>query len=387
MHSVICAFDDRADAERAMDRLVERGFNRDAMHLQGGYEAGTGTSAVSAPPGDDEHGFFHDIGRFFSDLFGPSERSEDAGSYAEAVRRGSTVLVVDAIDEPEAERARQVMDEMGGRIDMDERVSQWRREGWTGFDTGVTGHAGSSTIAGQTAATDLEPTGTAETATGATATTGTEQKTVMPVVQEELQVGKREVETGGVRVVKRVTETPVKEMVRLREERATVERRPVDRAATEADLSSFKEGTVEVRETSEEPVIAKTARVVEEVVVGKDVKERTETIPDTVRRTDVEVEKLQPGAASTTSTTTMPGVSPTTPGSAGTTPPGSAGTAGAAGTTGTTGTTGSTREADSGESTGDAGRVEWREGEGPVGDAGRRVDQGRSGGGQSMPRH
>ena len=378
MHSVICAFDDRADAERAMDRLVERGFSRDSMHLQGGYEAGTGTSAVSAPPGDDEHGFFHDIGRFFSDLFGPSERSDDAGSYAEAVRRGSTVLVVDAIDEPEAERARQVMDEMGGRIDMDERVSQWRREGWTGFDTGVTGQAGSSTIAGQTSVTDLEPTGTAETTAGATATTqtGTEQKTVMPVVQEELQVGKREVETGGVRVVKRVTETPVKEMVRLREERATVERRPVDRAATEADLSSFKEGTVEVRETSEEPVIAKTARVVEEVVIGKDVKERTETIPDTVRRTDVEVEKLQPGASSTTSTTTMPGVGTTTPGSAGT-----------AGVAGTTGNPGSTPGADSGEATGDAGRVEWREGEGPVGDAARRVDPGRSGGGQSMPRH
>ena len=114
----------------------------------------------------------------------------------------------------------------------------------------------------------------------------------MPVVQEELEVGKRAVAGGGVRVVKRVTETPVSEMVRLREEHAHVERRPVDRAATEADLANFEEGTVEVREMSEEAVVAKKARVVEEVVVGKEVTERSETVSDTVRKTDVEVERV-----------------------------------------------------------------------------------------------
>jgi stress response protein YsnF len=48
---------------------------------------------------------------------------------------------------------------------------------------------------------------------------------------------------------------------------------------------------VEVRETSEEPVIAKTARVVEEVVIGREATERTETVKDTVRREEVEVSK------------------------------------------------------------------------------------------------
>ncbi len=57
-------------------------------------------------------------------------------------------------------------------------------------------------------------------------------------------------------------------------------------------LGAFKEGTIEVIGTIEEPVISKQARVVEEVVVGKDVQERTETIRDTVRRTDVDVEQL-----------------------------------------------------------------------------------------------
>ena len=114
----------------------------------------------------------------------------------------------------------------------------------------------------------------------------------MPIVQEDLKIGKRSVEGGGVRVVSRITETPVSELVRLRQERATVERCPVDRAATDAAFANFKEGSVEVREMSEEAVVAKTARVVEEVVVGKKVSERSQTVTDTVRKTDVQVERL-----------------------------------------------------------------------------------------------
>src|SRR5712671_2779741 len=91
----------------------------------------------------------------------------------------------------------------------------------------------------------------------------------VPVVQEELQVGKRAINVGGLRVIKRMSETPVSEIVKLREERATIERRPVDRDATEADFENFEEGTIEVREMSEQAVVGKTARVVEEVVVGK----------------------------------------------------------------------------------------------------------------------
>jgi uncharacterized protein (TIGR02271 family) len=80
--------------------------------------------------------------------------------------------------------------------------------------------------------------------------------------------------------------------VRLRDEAVHVERRPVDRPATEADFAAAKERTVEVAETDEEPVVRKQARVVEEVVVSKDVEEHTETIRDTVRRTEVEVEAM-----------------------------------------------------------------------------------------------
>ena len=125
---------------------------------------------------------------------------------------------------------------------------------------------------------------------------------VIPVVEEEIAVGKREVETGGARVNVDVEEKPVEEQVTLREENVRVERRPVDRELTDADATAFKEGTFEVRERAEQAVVDKRARVVEEVVIGKDVQERTETIRDTVRRTNVDVEEL-PGSATTSAAT------------------------------------------------------------------------------------
>ena len=111
----------------------------------------------------------------------------------------------------------------------------------------------------------------------------------LEVVEETLQVGKREVETGGMRVRSFVTEKAVSEQVNLREEHVDVKRTKVDRPATDAD---FRTGTIEMRETAEVPVVAKEARVVEEISLGKTATERTETVSDTVRRTDFEVERI-----------------------------------------------------------------------------------------------
>src|SRR5712671_3395470 len=79
----------------------------------------------------------------------------------------------------------------------------------------------------------------------------------VPVVQEELQVGKRAINVGGLRVIKRMSETPVSEIVKLREERATIERRPGDRKGREANLENFEGGRIEVREMSEQGWLAR----------------------------------------------------------------------------------------------------------------------------------
>jgi uncharacterized protein (TIGR02271 family) len=112
-------------------------------------------------------------------------------------------------------------------------------------------------------------------------------------VEEELSVGKRKVTTGGVRVTTSVSETPVEETVSLREERVEAERKPASRklSAEEAE-AAFEEKTVEMTATSEQAEVGKQARVVGEVAVGKQVEEREATVKDTVRRSEVEVEKV-----------------------------------------------------------------------------------------------
>ena len=102
-------------------------------------------------------------------------------------------------------------------------------------------------------------------------------------------VGKRAVEGGRVRVYGRVSEKPVEESIRLRDERVNVERRAVDRPVTDADRKD--DVKIEVTELREEPVVGKQERVVEEIVVGKTAEERTETVRDKVQRKDVEVER------------------------------------------------------------------------------------------------
>jgi stress response protein YsnF len=55
-----------------------------------------------------------------------------------------------------------------------------------------------------------------------------------------------------------------------------------------------------VRETAEEAVVGKTARVVEEVRVGKEVREREQTVEDKVRRKDVDVQRMEGGSTRAT---------------------------------------------------------------------------------------
>ena len=118
-----------------------------------------------------------------------------------------------------------------------------------------------------------------------------EQET-LPVIAEEIAVEKREMKTGGVRATSKVTSTPVERDVSLRTENVDVERRKVDRPATPEDIDALGNRDVEVTAIAEEPIVTKTARVVEEVVVTKDVDTRNETIREDVRRTDVEVQRL-----------------------------------------------------------------------------------------------
>ncbi len=117
------------------------------------------------------------------------------------------------------------------------------------------------------------------------------QEIRVPVIEEVVQVGKREVSSGGVRVRSEVTERPIEENVSLRRTEVHVERVPADRRATQEDFEAARQGA-EASESREEAVVSRDARVVEEVVVTKDVEERTEQVRDKARRVEPKVDDL-----------------------------------------------------------------------------------------------
>jgi uncharacterized protein (TIGR02271 family) len=268
MSSTITAmFDSRADAEAAKARLLSANVDAEHVHVHDKSSAGYRDEGYST---HQDRGVWDSI----KNAFLPDE---DRHTYEEGLRRGGVLLTAD-VDDDRVDEAVRVLDEAGS-IDVDERAGQWRSSGWE--YAGASGNASA-----------LGAIGSSGIAAGSTERAiGSEQEEVIPVVEEQLVVGKRDVNRGGVRVRSYVTEVPVHEQVRLRDEQINVERRSVDQPLSAADTDAFRERSVDMTATGEEAVIGKTARVVEEVVVSKTAQEHVEDVSDTVRRTDVEVDR------------------------------------------------------------------------------------------------
>ena len=280
-------YDDQAQAQTALSKLVAAGFPQGSIRLTPGASTTTTRSTGSYDHARDEGGFWAGL----KDLFMPEE---DRYAYSEGLSRGGTLLTA-SVDDSRVAAAMDILEE-NGSVDLDEREASWRKEGWSGYGAAsATGASATGTAASGTAST---ATGTA----GAVAARGTGETDYIPVVEERLNVGKRVAEHGRVRVRSYAVETPVNEQVSLREENVQVERRAVDRPVTAADEALFVDKTIEATERREEAVVSKDARVVEEVGIRKDATQHTETISDTVRRTEVEVEDER-GNVSRTGTT------------------------------------------------------------------------------------
>jgi uncharacterized protein (TIGR02271 family) len=270
--TVTCLYRDRPTADAVASRLEQAGISR------GGID-------VYSDASDD----------LIDDLEDAGVPRSDAHAYAEGVRRGGSLVAVEC-DDDEVDRVVGILDSEGV-LDLDERQAAWRSEGWQGYDAATSGGTAglASGLAGSsdTTRTGADLTGSPDMTRSRTDRSDAGGRDeVIPVAEEELHVGKREVGHGRVRIQSRVVERPVQEQVNLREEHVEVERRPVS-GATEAGTVSgdpFQERTIEMEERREEPVVSKEARVTEEVVVRKVAEQRTETISDTVRKTEVEVE-------------------------------------------------------------------------------------------------
>jgi len=210
--------------------------------------------------------------------------AEDAELYAEGIRRGETLLTVQ-VDDARVSQTRDILNRYSP-TDVHNEASSWRSQGWSKFDETAKPYSKNDVSAYRSAMSNSAPTQPSRSSL--------DGKTVLPVVEESLDVSKREVEKGKVHVYTEVTEKPVSTDVSLRQENVTVERRPADRPVSPTD-AAFREQDIKLTEKSEQAVINKSARVVEEVVIGKDVTTQNQTVSDTVRRTDVHVERDNAG--------------------------------------------------------------------------------------------
>ena len=352
MANVIGVFDNSTEAQRAVERMISAGMDRDQISIVGrdsdhesephttkehtsgaGKGAGIGAAlggvggliagiAGLAIPGIGPilaagpiaaaiggalggAGLGAAAGGLIGALTDMGVPEEEARHYEDQVRQGRVLVTVRADNDDEADRAADIMQDLGadvegaGGYESREAARDYqaaRSSSRSNLTTDRNELVGDSDFGtSESARADLVAEPRPDTLAGAEERTrsqslqSNEESATIPVTEEELVVGKRAVESGRVRVYGRTNERPVEQTVQLREERVNVERRAVDRPLTDADRKD--DVVIEVTELREEPVVGKHERVVEEIVVGKTADERTETVRDTVRRRDVEVER------------------------------------------------------------------------------------------------
>ncbi|MBV9443234.1 MAG: DUF2382 domain-containing protein [Acidobacteriaceae bacterium] len=253
--TIVAVYPSVSAAQSAVDELKRNGFSQDEIYISSTGTADATSRSSAGTSAEHEGG----ITGWFKRVFG-NEDDEDRAYYENSARAGNVLVSVDATD--------QNMNQVADILNRHSPIDVHREAGNPQASTGRNASSGRS------AASNVNESG------------------VIPVVNEELKVGKRSILRGGVRIYARTVEQPVEEKLRLQEERVRVDRQKVDRPVTQADLRAGAEQVIEVKEYAEEPVVTKQARVVEEVRVGKERTEREQTIRDTVRHTEVGVENL-----------------------------------------------------------------------------------------------
>ena len=142
---------------------------------------------------------------------------------------------------------------------------------------------------------------------------GTGDNIRVPVVEERLDVTKRQVELGEVEIRKTVEAEQVSIPVELMREEVRVHRVDVaERPASEAEIADgFWEGTIRIPVRGEEIAVHKEALVTGEVVLDRERVVERETVEDTVRRERVTVDEKYEADRATVRTdarTLRPGV-------------------------------------------------------------------------------
>lgn len=232
---IVTAFNQLQQAEAAKEKLIAEGIAENHIDIISGERLRVEGKEIRHPS-------------FWQRLFGDDVDDDYATEYNKAIQGGGVLLTVRA-PKDDADRIEALLDQYSS-----DYSASYNRAG-----------------------------------TGA-AVTGSDNREALKLAEEEVAIGKRQVSDGVVRLRRYTVEDEVAEDVSLFEQHADVFRTAVDEPAYLSDVD-WSEKTIEVEESHEVPTVSKTARIKEEVGVRNETSERVETVKDTVRRQEVEVEQ------------------------------------------------------------------------------------------------
>jgi len=123
MHTAICAFEDRRQAEEALQALERAGFARQDLHIEHKHATPEGEAGWDGTQREvHDRGVLSSFGHFFASLLGRDNPSGQVATYSQHVERGGCVVVVDAGSEEQARRARTLLQELqAGDLDVVQR--------------------------------------------------------------------------------------------------------------------------------------------------------------------------------------------------------------------------------------------------------------------------
>jgi len=255
--TIVAAYDTAAHAQAAVEALKAGGFHADDI-----------SSFDKTRVGLREPGLWQR-------MFGGGLAQHEADVYSQSLDRGGVVVSVRV---PDSEVAHAT-----GILDLHRPIDVHDRAVTTGLAPAARVEAAVASIATTPVVTDQRVAVSPKLAEA--------HDEVLRLAEEQLQVGKRMVETGRTRVRRFVTEQEVSADVTLHEEHADILRRAVTDPKYIGDID-WADTTIEVRETAEQALVSKTARVVEEVGLRKIGSDHVETVRDKIRRQQVEIERL-----------------------------------------------------------------------------------------------
>jgi uncharacterized protein (TIGR02271 family) len=257
---IVSLFDTAEHAEAARKNLEVAGFPSSEISVVSNKTLAASGEALREP------GLWHR-------LFGRDIDQHEAIVYGRTVESGGVVLTL-RVPEADVPKALGILN-AHKVVDVQQRA----------VEQGV--------ITAAAAAAAAPPPVPKAAAAAATVTAPISRDQVLRLAEEQLEVGKRLVEQGTTRIRRFVTERPAEAKITLHEEHAQVVRRAVSDPNFVKEID-WSDRTIEVIETAEQAVVGKSAHIAEEVILSKEGSDRVETVRDTVRRQQVEVERERP---------------------------------------------------------------------------------------------